>query len=168
MRFLQILFVVVVAMVAVPRTALALTVGIVDIERALAESNKGRELSSELESLYNTRQAEFQRRGAELEQEAKQFEAKAAMMSESAAQEAYQAIVAKEQQLMVDAQQAEAELQQKQIEGMAPLAEGMQAVIQEIAREQQVDIVMDRQVVIYAGSEIKDLTRLAVERFNRR
>lgn len=156
------------AAVSSPSHAGEAKMGVVDLRRALGETDEGRAALGSLKQLFDKKQKELDERQDALRAAIGDLEKKRTLLSADVlrAKEAELQSKAKElQELLVRNQQS---LQEKQSELLDRLIGRMHAIIETIAAREELSIVLDRSqapVVVFAKRHL-DLTDELVRRFN--
>ena len=141
-------------------------VAVIDFQRALQETNEGKELVAKLEKMYAEKRAELEQKQVALEAEIKDFETRRSVLVPSALEQEGQALMQKQaefQQLLV---QYDAEIQQTEIGMLKKLEVKMRTISEKIAKEKGYDLVLDRAAVVYMGGATIDMTDALVQRYN--
>jgi outer membrane protein len=158
-------------LVAASSSAIAaeVSVGVVNLQKALQEVARGKSAKASLEKEVETRRKEVEKLQAEFQKMGEEFQKKAAVLSEKARMEQGQKIQAKGQQIQEAQQKAQMELQGKEAELTQPIITGLRALIPELSRKRKLDIVMEGSsgILLYATSQTditEELIRLYDEK----
>ena len=149
-----------------PTSAFATKCGVVDFERAVNETNEGKQAQTRLDTMYGNRKAELERLQTELEADVEEFQARAMILSEDARAEAEQNLLQKQQTFQGKYQQYQQEMQQQYMVLLQDLDEKMRGITAKIATEGTYDLVMDKAAVVYHGGECRDITSELIQRYN--
>lgn len=149
------------ATVAVAQAKLA----IVDTQRAMMETEDGLRMQANLKKIFDSKQQKLDAKQKALEAERAEIEKQQGVLS----QEALQRRAAAWQQEMVTLQQTHVqfnqELQAKQNELTQPIFAKTMQVIRRLATREGYDVVVDKQAVPYARSDL-DLTDRVITLYN--
>lgn len=142
-------------------------VGVVDILRALNESESGKKARAELESLIKSRQLPIEEKHRRIESLRADLEKQAAVLSADARKARAEEIGRLErdfQRLIADAQ---AEVQKKQMDLENKILKDLRNVINAIAQEGKYSLIIERAdgLVLYVDKSI-DITDAVIKRYN--
>ncbi len=150
--------------VALP--AQAITVAIVDFERAVNETTEGKAAQTRLDTMYSSRKAEIDKMRADFEKQAEDFQARALILSDSARADAEKELIRKQQAFEMKYMQYQQEMQQTYLTLLSDLDEKMRALTERIAKEKSYDLVVDKAASVYAGGQVIDMTPDLISRYN--
>jgi len=140
-------------------------IAVVDTQRAMMETEDGLRMQANLKKIFETKQQELDTKQKALESERADIEKQQGILS----QDALQRRVATWQQDMVALQQTyvqfNQELQAKQNELTQPIIEKTLGIIRRLATQDGYDVVVDKQAVPYARSDL-DLTDRIIQMYN--
>lgn len=143
----------------------ALSVGVVDLQRALNEVDDAIEARNSLQADFNRRQAELDAAQEELATYAQELEASIAALTQEAAMERYaeyqQRVAQLEQQYAAHQQ----ELAQAEAEATEGIVQRMIALAGTIAQERGYTLVLEKSTIVYA-IDAYDFTDELISRFN--
>lgn len=142
------------------------TIAVVDFERAVNETDEGKSAQAQLESMYASRKSELDSIRGELEKEFKDYETRSAVMSDTARAEVEQSIMAKQQRFQQMYMQYEQEMQSTYYQLLADLDAKMRTLTGKIAKEKSYSLVVDKDAVVYVGSDTVDMTNDLIQRYN--
>lgn len=145
--------------------AYAQKVAVVDTQRAMMETEDGLRMQANLKKVFDTKQQELERKQSDLERERADIEKQQDVVSEQALRrraEEWQREMIALQQMSVTYNQ---ELQKKQAEMTQPIIEKTMGIIRRIATSEGYDMVVDKQAVPYARSDL-DLTDRVITMYN--
>ncbi len=140
-------------------------IAVVDTQRAMMETEEGLRLQANLKKIFETKQAELSQKQKVLEDERADIEKQQKVLSQEALQRraaAWQQEAATLQQMFVQYNQ---ELQAKQGEMTQPIFQKTLQLIRRLATQEGYDIVVDKQAVPYARSDL-DLTDRIITMYN--
>ena len=161
MRFLFFLFL----MVAYS-PAFAGSIGVVDFQRAVNETEEGKNAQKKLDSMFASRRAEIDRLKTDLEVAVKDFEARKMILSAEARESTERTLFQQQQQFEALYMQYQNEMQQNYYAMLQDLDVKMRSLTKLIAKEQSLDLVVDQGAVVYVGGDTIDLTNDLITRYN--
>ena len=140
-------------------------VGVVDVQRAVAQTEDGLRAQATLKKLFESRQQQLDAKQKDLQRQKEEIDKQSRVLSK----EALQKRVDEWQKQMIDLQQIfleyNKELEKKQKELTEPVIEKVMAIIKRIATTENVDIVIDKNTTAYVRSDL-DLTDRAIQAYN--
>jgi outer membrane protein len=140
-------------------------VAVVDVQRAVMQTEDGLRAQAMLKKLFDSRQQELNKKQTELAKQKDEIEKQQKVLSK----EAYQKRVEDWQKQMVDLQQVfveyNKELEKKQKEMTDPVFEKVMGIIKRLAARDGYDVVLDKQTVAYIRSDL-DLTDQCIQLYN--
>lgn len=142
-------------------------IGVVDLQRAMNETEDGRKAKRRLKTLFDKRQKELDALQEELKQMAEQLEQQKNVLSEAVLRERYgqyQQKLAELQQAYMESQQ---ELATKEAEYTQQILERMQAILRRIGQAEGFTLIVEANEggVIFAPTHL-DLTDRVIQRYN--
>lgn len=150
---------------ALPAAAQTMRVGIVDTQRAVMETEDGLRMQATLKKLFDSRQRELDKKQEDLQKERDDIEKQRDVLSKAA----FAKRVDKWQREMVQLQtvfvEYNKELQKKQGELTQPIFQKAMGIIRRLATQEGFDIVVDKQAVPYARSDL-DVTDRVITLYN--
>lgn len=146
---------------------------IINEETILTESQVGRHIAGQLETIGREIQTELEAAAAPLTQENEVLQAETSALSQEAIQQRPD-LMQRIQLLQQNAQQLERlrRLRQQELvaterQALQPVLQTLQTVLQEIVTERSATVLLDRSQVVYAAESI-DVTSVVIERLNQR
>ena len=144
-----------------------LKIGIVDLFRALNESDEGKKATSELESLIKSKQAVLEEKGKKIEAMRGDLEKQSAVLSadaKKAKEEEIERLIRDYQRLMSDSQ---AEVKKKEGELTEAILKELRQLINAVAQEQGYSLMLERAegLILYANKSI-DITDNLIKKYN--
>jgi outer membrane protein len=118
-------------------------VGVIDIQRAMFETKRGKAAKTRLEKEAQDIEKRIQADRTTIQKEAEEFDKKAAVMNEKARMEKGRAIQKKMEELQQRAQGSQVEFQRKNEEAFRPVVDGLRQLVGEIARRRNLDMVFE-------------------------
>ena len=140
-------------------------VAVVDIPRAVMETEDGLRAQAQLKKYFDRRQAELNGRQEDLLKKKDDLEKQSKLLSKEAlarAMDDWQRQMAELQQVF---QSYNGELGKKQNEITAPIYARVSGYLRKIAKKDGYDVILDRQAVPYVKAEL-DLTDLVISMYN--
>lgn len=144
-----------------------LKVGIVDLFRALNESEAGKKATTELEALIKSKQAALEEKGKKIESMKADLEKQAAVLSaeaKKAKEEEIERLIRDYQRLMSDSQ---AEVKKREGELTEAILKELRQLINTIAQEQGYSLILERAegLVLYVDKSI-NITDSLIKKYN--
>ncbi|MEW6738313.1 MAG: OmpH family outer membrane protein [Nitrospirota bacterium] len=153
----------------IPKTSDAetLKIGIVDLLKALNESESGKRAKTDLESLIKSKQASIEEKGKNIEKLRTEFEKQAAIISpeaKKAKEEELERLIRDYQRIVADSQ---AEVKKKEGELTGEILKDLREMINKIAQEEGYTLILEHAegLVLYANKSL-DLTDKVIKRYN--
>lgn len=140
-------------------------VAVVDIQRAVMETEDGLRAQAQLKKYFDRRQAELNGRQEDLLKKKEDLEKQSKLLSKEAlarAMDDWQRQMAELQQVF---QTYNGELGKKQNEITAPIYARVSGFLRKIAKKDGYDVILDRQAVPYVKAEL-DLTDVVISMYN--
>lgn len=152
-----------------PKTSNAetLKVGIVDLLKALNESEAGKRAKTDLESLIKSKQASIEEKGKNIEKLRTDLEKQAAIISaeaKKAKEEELERLIRDYQRIVADSQ---AEVKKKEGELTGEILKDLREMINKVAQEEGYSLILENAegIVLYANKFL-DLTDKVIKRYN--
>ena len=140
-------------------------VAVIDVQRAVSQTEDGLRAQATLKKLFDNRQQELNRKQTELAKQKEEIDKQAKVLSK----DAFQKRAEEWQKQMVELQQVfleyNKELEKKQKEITDPIFEKVMAIVKRVAASEGYDLVIDKQTVAFVKSEL-DLTDRAIQAYN--
>jgi outer membrane protein len=151
---------------AAPAVAQAQTkVAVVDVQRAVMQSEDGLRAQATLKKVFDSRQQELNKKQQDLAKQKEEIEKQAKTLSRDAYQkraEEWQKQMMELQAVFVDYNK---ELEKKQRELTEPILEKIMAVVKRMAAAEGFDVVIDKNAAAFVKSEL-DLTDRLIQQYN--
>lgn len=161
-----------ITLIAMTSTAMAQsTILIVDQARVLRESEVGKHVARQIESIGKSMESEMKASSSPLTSERDRLMNelknmdKAALASRPDLQKRAQDLMTKGQKQQVEAQYKKAELEITQKKALQKVNERLAKILEKIVAERNADIILDRSLVIYSG-KTADVTDTVLSRLN--
>jgi outer membrane protein len=143
----------------------ATKVAVVDVQRAVMQTEDGLRAQASLKKLFDSRQQELNKKQVDLQKQKEDIDKQQKVLSK----EAYQKRVEDLQQQMMALQQVlveyDKELQKKQKEVTDPIFEKVMTIVKRLAARDGYDMIVDKQTVAFVRSDL-DLTDQCIQMYN--
>jgi outer membrane protein len=140
-------------------------VAVVDVQRAVMQTEDGIRAQASLKKMFDSRQQELNKKQNELQKQREEIEKQQKVVSK----EVFQKRVEEWQKAMVELQSVfveyNKELEKKQKEITDPIFEKIMGMVKRIAQSEGFDLVVDKQAVAYMRADL-DLTDRIVQAYN--
>jgi outer membrane protein len=140
-------------------------VAVVDVQRAVANTEDGLRAQATLKKLFDSRQQELNRKQNEMQKQREDIDKQSKVLSK----EALQKRIDEWQKQMLELQavfvEYNKELEKKQKELTEPVFEKVMAIIKRIATSENIDLVVDKATVAYVRGDL-DLTDRCIQMYN--
>lgn len=153
----------------IPKTSNAetLKVGIVDLLKALNESEAGKRAKTDLESLIKSKQTSIEEKGKNIEKLRADLEKQAAIISveaKKAKEEELERLIRDYQRIVADSQ---SEVKKKEGELTGEILKDLREMINKIAQEEGFTLILEHAegLVLYANKSL-DITDKVIKRYN--
>lgn len=148
------------ALVVMP--AQAQKIGYVD-QRAVLSSMPGmQDIQQKLQKEMKEQQRQLQQRQQEFQKQVQQFQQQQSLLDDSARAERERELQRRQRQLQQASQKRQQKMQRRQRQLMQPLLEKLQGAIDKVAAQQELDMVLRREVLLYedeTSTRVTDITR---------
>ena len=152
-------------LVIAPAARADMKVAVIDVQRAVMQTEDGLRAQASLKKMFDSRQQELNKTQQDLAKEKYDLEKQSKTLSQAAMQkraEDWQKKMMSLQQVFVDYNK---ELEKKQKELTDPIFEKVMAIVKRLATSEGFDMVMDKQTVAYVRVDL-DLTDKAIQLYN--
>jgi outer membrane protein len=143
----------------------SMKVAVVDVQRAVMQTEDGLRMQATLKKLFDSRQQELNKKQSDLQKQKEEIDKQSKVLS----QQAIQKKVDDWQKQMVELQSTfveyNKELEKKQREMQEPILDRIMTTIKRIAGTDGFDLIVDRATVAYARSDL-DLTDKVIQLAN--
>lgn len=147
------------------------TILVVDTQKVLKDSIVGQHVSRQLESIYTSASSEMKAKRSPLETKAKSLQAQAKAKGSNEALRADTALISQAKTLQADQQKYQIEeyyttqeLKITEAKALGLVSKRLQTIIDQIAKERNADVVLEKSLVIYGGPA--DVTDIVISRLN--
>jgi outer membrane protein len=140
-------------------------VAVVDVQRAMLQTEDGLRVQATLKKEFDKRQQELNKKQGDLQKQKEDIDKQAKVLSKEAYQrrlEDLQRQMYELQSLFVDYNK---ELEKQQKEKTEPIFEKIMAIVKRIATTENYDLVVDKNTVAYVRSDL-DLTDKCIQMYN--
>jgi outer membrane protein len=145
--------------------AAPMKVAVVDVQRAVMQTEDGLRAQATLKKLFDSRQQELNKKQTDLQKQKDELEKQQKVMSK----EAFQKRAEEWQKQMMDLQQIfleyNKELEKKQKELTDPVFEKVMAIVKRMAARDGYDLIVDKQTVAFFRADL-DLTDQLIQMYN--
>ena len=139
---------------------------VVDFQKAVTETQEGMAAQGRIDTMYATRKGELERMQAELEKAIKDYQGRAMILSADAKAQEEQKLGLQQQTFERTYMQYQQEMQQTYGSLLGDLDEKMRTIAKDVGASQSCAVVLDSAVIVYASSEVADVTSVLVQRYN--
>ncbi len=142
-------------------------IAVVNPQKVISQSQKGKAFIKELESFAKQKDAQIKKKIAEFQQLQKEYRAKAPSLSEDKAMEMQKKLSDMQIEIKRMQDDAQRELKLKQTKGFEKFNKVLQPIIEQIAKEKGIDLVMQLgpNGIVYFSPAI-DITPEVIKRFD--
>jgi outer membrane protein len=140
-------------------------VAVVDVQRAVMQTEDGLRAQATLKKVFDSRQQELNKKQADLGKQREDIDKQSKVMSKEALQkrvEDWQKAMVELQSVFVEYNK---ELEKKQKELTDPVFEKVMAIVKRVASTDGYDLVVDKQTVAYMRSDL-DITDKCIQLYN--
>ncbi len=146
-----------------------LKIGYTDHELIIAQMPEYQEILKQLQQEAAGGQKEYEAKVQEFQKKLEDYQKKQALLSPEARQKREAELVQMQQEIQQFLAQKEQALGQKEAELMQPLLQKLDNAIQEVAREQGIDLVLraragQEPIILYASDRIVDVTEAVMRK----
>ena len=140
---------------------------VVDVRRAMAETEQGLRVQATLKKLFDARQVELdaKQRRLQTDKEALEKEAQGGKISKEALQKKYEKLVALDAEIQKITVEFQREMQRKEQELTTPILQGILEAVKRIAAQDGFEMVLEKSAVPYFRSDL-EVTDRAIQMYN--
>jgi outer membrane protein len=142
------------------------TVAVVDMQRVLVESAAGKSIQSQLDTERRKIRDQITRMQDELKSQQNQFIRTRSVMAPEAANEQQQQLQRKEADAQRTLQERQEAFQKGESDAVNVVGDNMRGIVQQIAAERHLGMVLRKEVVISMADKNMDITDDVVQRLN--
>lgn len=147
------------------------TILVVDTQKVLKDSIVGQHVARQLETIYTSANSEILARRSPLESKAKSLQAQASaktsveeIRADASLRAQAQALQSDQKKLQVEEYYTTQELKITEKKALDQVSKRLKTIIDQIARERNADVVLEKSLVIYGGPA--DVTDVVISRLN--
>jgi outer membrane protein len=150
-----------------PAAAAETKVGVIDVRRAVLETEQGLRVQATLKKLFDSRQVELdgKQRQLQAEKEALDKEAQAGKTPKDALQKRYENLQRQAAELQTTLVDYQREMQRKESEMTTPILQGVLDAVKRIASQEGIEMVLEKSAVPYFRGDL-ELTDRAIQMYN--
>ncbi|MCS6901886.1 MAG: OmpH family outer membrane protein [Myxococcales bacterium] len=149
-----------------PEEACAQTkMAVIDMQKAINETNEGAQANNNLKKLFDKRQVELNGREETLRKEKLQLEKRCRSTSQAQCQAGMEELQRKAIELQELMGQYQQDIQKRQVEATQPILSKMLTIVGRLARQGGYDLVIDKAAVHFQQPSM-DLTEQAIRLYN--
>jgi outer membrane protein len=142
-------------------------IGLVDMQKAIQSTAQGKKAKSELEGEFNKKKKELEKKEADLKKMGEDLERKKAVLSEEVLgkkQAEFQEEMMKYRDVVTKSQ---AEIQKKQNDLTAPILDKMKKVIEKVAKEKGMNLVLENSPMVLFSTGESDMTADVIKAYEK-
>lgn len=140
-------------------------VGVVDVQRAVMQTEDGLRATATLKKLFDSRQSELNRKQTDLQKQKEDLDRQCKVISKAACQQKMEDLQKQLVELQAVFVDYNKELEKKQKEYTDPIFEKIMGIVKRIATTEGYDLVVDKATVAYARVDL-DLTDKCIQLYN--
>ena len=143
-------------------------VAVVDMNRALNESQKGMQIKNSLESKIRSRREELSLKGQDLRKEIAELRNNL-LLTPEARQQKEQELLKREQEFRRETQQIEANLRQEERRLTQAVFTELKPTIRAISLKDKYDFVLEKnaaQIILFSRYDFEDITQKVIDHYN--
>ncbi len=144
----------------------AVKIGTVDMEKALQSVKKGKDAKARLEKKFKDKKSKIDKEEKELQTAQEEFKKKSVVLSDKAKSEQAMALQQKYGELMQSRQKAQLDMQQEELKETQPILKGLGDMIEGVAKDAKVDMVVEARAGLLYASDRVDLTEQLVKKYD--
>ena len=140
-------------------------IGVFDPNRMLQETTEGKRVSEQITKYRDTKQAELDKKRKEIVDMQGQLQAQGLSLSAEKRADLEKQIQKRSLELNSAVEAAQRDDQLETSEALSKFQSQIMSVLEQFAREEGFDIILEKSLVAYSGPQV-DVTSMLVERFN--
>ncbi|RMG70426.1 MAG: OmpH family outer membrane protein [Nitrospirae bacterium] len=145
-----------------------LKIAVVDLQKALNESEGGKNAKKSLEELIKSKQKLIDEKGKEIEQMKTELDKQSAVLSKEALQKKQDELDKKIREYKRYVQDSQEEVKKKENELTAEILKDLARIIEKIGQEEGYSLILEKaKGVVLFNSEAVDITNRVIERYNK-
>lgn len=169
-EFMKMIYVVLGLVLAATTAHAEFKMGFVDTQKAIQESKAGKKAKAEMEKEGEKKKKELDKKKNDIEKMREDIEKKRSVLSEEAFGKRSQEFQEEMYKFQQTVQKSQNELQKKENELLAPIADKMKKIIEKLAKEKGMSMVIQtnpvQQSVVY-GSDDVNLTNAVIKEMDK-
>lgn len=144
-------------------------IGIVDLQKALNESEAGKQAKKNLEEIIKAKQKQIDQKGKEIEKLKEEIDKQSSVLSEKALRQKQDELDRKMRDYKRFVQDAQDEVKRKEAQLTEEILKELRKVIYEIGKEEKFTLILEKvEGVILYTDEAVDITQKVIERYNKK
>jgi outer membrane protein len=142
-------------------------VAVIDVRRAVLETEQGLRVQATLKKLFDSRQVELDAKTRQLQQDKETLEKEAQQnkISKEALQKKYETLVKQDAELQRTTLDYQREMQRREQEMTTPILQGILEAVKRIAAQEGFEMVLEKSAVPYFRADL-ELTDRAIQMYN--
>lgn len=153
-------------MTAVPTSAQASDVGIVDMQKAIQATDAGKKAKEEMETEVGKKRKDFEKKEADLRKTSEDIDRKKAVLSSEALAKKQSDLQVDTVKLQRDMAQTQLELQKREKNLVEPILKKMKDAITKVAKSKGVKMVLENNPAILYSEPSIDMTDDVLKEYN--
>ena len=155
--------------IAVSAETAKLSIGVVDLQKALQTVDAGKKAKAQLEKEVSAKKLELEKKQKAIQTEAEQFEKKAAILNDTAKAQKHGELQKKAMEWQKEAQESQMEFQKKERDLTLPILNDLRSIAEAIGKEKGLQLIVEKNESGVLFSENgSDQTDLVIERFDKK
>jgi Skp family chaperone for outer membrane proteins len=146
--------------------AFAFKMCMIDFQTAVTDTAEGKAAQTKIDTMYASRRSELERMQSDLEKAVQDYQSRQMILTGDAKTQAEQKLALQQRTFEQTYMQYQNEMQQMYGQLLGDLDEKMRTIAQTVGKEQQCTAVLDKAVVVYAGADMVDVTKMLVTKYN--
>lgn len=142
-------------------------IGLVDMQKAVQATAAGKKAKAELEGEFSKRKKEMEKKEADLRKMGEDLEKKKSVLSEEALQKKQMEWQEEMMKYRTQVAKAQEDIQKKDRELTQPILEKMRRVIEKVAKEKGMDMVIENTPMMLYSQKSNDLTEDVIKAFEK-
>ena len=140
-------------------------VAVVDVQRAVMQTEDGLRVQATLKKLFDKKQQELNKKQTDLQKQKEDIDKQAKVLSKDASRSKLDELQKQMVELQTIFVEYNKELEKKQKELTEPIFEKIMAIVKRIATTENYDLVVDKTTVAYVRTDL-DLTDKCIQMYN--
>jgi outer membrane protein len=137
--------------------AAELKIGVVDPEAIVMDSAEGKRIQDAIKKKYEELGKPLGAKGQDLDRQVQEFQKQAGVMKEDARKRKEEELSKKVQELQRQKADSEKQLNQFQESQLSPLGKKMDQAIEQVAKDEKLDLVINKKMVVYQANKSLDI-----------